>query len=124
MKKLNLLFILSFTILFTGCSESQDRNLRFGLSTAAVNLDPRFGTDAVSTRINRLLYRALVDFDDHLRPIPDLATWEQLSQTQYRFHLGDDGRQFHDGTSLSAYDVKATYDFILEKKMLPLIVVL
>jgi len=115
-KKLNLLFILSLIILFTGCSEPQERSLRFGLSTAAVNLDPRFGTDAVSMRINRLLYRALVDFDDHLRPIPDLASWEQLSQTQYRFHLGNDGRLFHDGTPLTAYDVKATYDFILDAK--------
>jgi peptide/nickel transport system substrate-binding protein len=94
----------------------QQRSLRFGLSTAPVSLDPRFATDAVSVRISRLLYRALVDFDDNLRPTPDLATWEVLSPTHYRFHLTDDGRQFHDGSRLTANDVKATYDFILDEK--------
>lgn len=107
-------FVLLLTILLFACSEPQLDNLRFVLSNAPVSLDPRFATDATSTRINRLLYRALVDFDKSLRPVPDLATWEQLSPTQYRFHLGDTGREFHDGTRLTAHDVKATYDFILD----------
>lgn len=110
-----LLFILSIIVL-TGCNEPDQHSLRFGLSTAPVSLDPRFAIDATSTRINRLLYRSLVDFDENLRPIPDLATWEQLNPTQYRFHLGDDGRRFHDSTRLTASDVKATYHFILDKK--------
>jgi len=99
--------------LLTACSRSEPHILRFGLATAPVSLDPRFATDATSARINRLLYRTLIDFDDNLRPIPDLATWEQRSPTHYRFHLGDHGRTFHDGTRLTAVDVKATYEFIL-----------
>lgn len=115
--KIRLLLILSLMSLLVACSEqSQNNSLRFGLSAAPVSLDPRFATDATSTRINRLLYRALVDFDKSLRPIPNLATWEQLSPTLYRFHLGNNGREFHDGTRLTAPDVKATYDFILDKK--------
>ena len=99
-----------------GSKLQQQQSLRFGLSTAPVSLDSRFATDAVSVRINRLLYRALVDFDENLRPTHDLATWELLSETHYRFHLTDNGRQFHDGTRLTAHDVKATYDFILDEK--------
>jgi len=116
MNKLHLLLFLLTITLLTACSEPEPVGIRFGLSAAPVSLDPRFATDANSMRINRLLYRALVDFNDNLRPIPNLATWEQLSDTHYRFHLGDDGREFHDGTRLTAHDVKATYDFILDAK--------
>ena len=115
MKKSILIILLAQMLLFA-CREPQQHGLRFGLSRAAVTLDPRFATDATSTRINRLLYCALVDFDQNLRPIPDLATWEQLTPNLYRFHLGEQGRQFHNGQHLTAYDVKTTYEFILEQK--------
>ena len=88
--------------------------LRFGLASAPVTLDPRFATDATSTRVNRLLYARLVDFDARLMPVPALADWERLSPTHYRFRLRDHGREFHDGSRLTARDVKATYDFILD----------
>ena len=88
--------------------------LRFGLASAPVTLDPRFATDATSTRINRLLYARLVDFDARLMPAPALADWQRLSPIHYRFRLGEQGRQFHDGSRLTAHDVKATYDFILD----------
>ena len=110
------IFFLSFLILMlVACHEPPSpAYLRFGLATAPVNLDPRFATDATSARINRLLYRALVDFDEQLRPVPDLATWQQLSPTHYRFYLGHEGRQFHNGNQLLASDVKATYDSVLD----------
>jgi len=105
---------LIFWVMLAGCQPAPvEQHVRLALSTAPINLDPRFATEAVSTRINRLLYRALVDFNEQWLPVPDLATWEQLSPTQYRFHLGQAGRQFHDGSYLRAQDVKATYDFIL-----------
>ncbi len=111
MKKSLILFI----IILSACNEPQE-NLRFGLSKAPISLDPRFVTDATSTRINRLLYRRLVDFDKNLRPIPDLATWQQLTSTHYRFKLGTKGRDFHNGMWLTTNDVKATYEFILDTK--------
>lgn len=105
--------LIAYSIWLTACSQPDLQSLRFGLAVAPITLDPRFATDAASMRINRLLYRALVDFDAKLQPMPDLATWEQLSPTHYRFHLSQDGRDFHDGRRLTAHDVKATYDFIL-----------
>lgn len=88
--------------------------IRVGLSGPARNLDPRFATDATSERINRLLYRRLVEFDAQRLPVPGLATWRRLSPEHYRFRLGGEGRDFSDGTRLDANDVVATYAFVLD----------
>ena len=84
------------------------------MASAPVSLDPRFATDAASVRVNRLLYRALVDFDAASRPVPQLARWERLSPTRYRFLLGEEGRRFSGGGRLTAEDVAATYRSILD----------
>jgi len=115
---LKTLFILIAIIGLSACNnnESSSQAIRFGLAAAPVTLDPRFATDAISARINRLLYQALVDFDPQLRPVPDLATWEIITPTHYRFQLNPDRAPFHNGSPLTAHDVKATYDFILAKE--------
>ncbi len=115
MKKFLLLYFIIIPLL-SSCNQTDTNILRFGLSAAPINLDPRFATDATSARICRLLYRSLVDFDKSLLPIPELATWKQVTATHYRFYLGTDGRKFDNGKDLTAQDVKATYDFILDKK--------
>ncbi|NOT68139.1 MAG: ABC transporter substrate-binding protein [Methylophilaceae bacterium] len=79
------------------------------LAQAPLNLDPRYATDAASERVNRLLYQSLVDFDEHEKPKPSLASWKAVSPVQYRFHLIKEGRVFHDGSRLTAADVVATY---------------
>ncbi len=96
-----------------GCARQDASSLRFGLATAPATLDPRFATDASSERINRLIYRRLVDFDEHSRPVASLARWLQIDPTRYRVVLGQAGRRFHDGERLTARDVKATYDSVL-----------
>jgi len=101
-------------VLLVACVQTPDDVIRMGLANAPVNLDPRFATDATSTRINRLLYRRLVDFDSANRPVPALAQWQQLSPIHYRFILNREGRKFYHGAQLTARDVKATYDFILD----------
>jgi len=98
------------------CNSPDDPAIRFGLSAAPQNLDPRFATDATSSRINRLLYRQLIKFDDAYQPQPDLATWEVRSPTHYRFTLQTHGRQFHHGQKLIAEDVAQTYRFVLQEK--------
>jgi peptide/nickel transport system substrate-binding protein len=103
-----LLFLLA------GCTRPDDGVIRFALASLPDNLDPRFATDATSTRLNRLLYRRLVEFDRQARPVPGLAHWEQLSPQRYRFHLGEGGRRFHNGQRLQAQDVAATYRYVLD----------
>jgi len=103
--------------LLAGCGERGEADdsdvIRFGIANAPRNLDPRLATDATSERLNRLLYAALVDFDDASRPAPGIARWEQTGPTRYLFHLGDDGRSFSDGTLLTSADVAVTYRSIL-----------
>ncbi len=98
----------------TGCqSRPNGAAIRFGLASAPVTLDPRYSTDAISSRINRLLYRQLIDFDTASQPVPALADWQKLSPTHFRFVLREEQRVFHDGTRLTAHDVKATFDSVL-----------
>ena len=97
-------------LFMAGCGKPDSHaEIRFAIAQAPLNLDPRYATDAASERINRLIYRSLVDFDEHSKPAPDLATWQALTQTHYRFSLTANGRQFHDGSELTASDVAATY---------------
>ncbi len=107
--------LLLFLLFLVACNETPRQDLRFALSAAPVTLDPRFDTDAASERINRLLYRHLVDFDNNFQPIPDLASWEAIAPTRYRFTLRQEGRTFHNGARLTAADVKATYDVLRTK---------
>ncbi len=111
MYKYLLLFLLPLFLLTACRSPQQDNAIRFGLESAPVTLDPRFATDAASSRINRLIYRALIDFNLKRQPIADLATWEQLQPTHYRFTL--QASEFHNKHKLDAHDVKATYESIL-----------
>jgi len=111
-----ILFVCVCLLVLVCCrSEPTDKAIRFGLASAPVTLDPRFSTDAISSRINRLIYRQLVDFDAASQPIPSLATWKKLTPKQYRFHLQSEYRTFHDGSRLTARDVKATFDSILDE---------
>jgi len=88
-----------------------------GLAGPPRNLDPRLATDATSSRVNALLYRQLTRFDAQSRPVPDLATWEQLGPTRYRFTLGGEGRDFSTGQRLTSSGVKATYESALDPTM-------
>lgn len=103
-------------VITSGCARPGDDTLRLGLASAPVTLDPRFATDAVSTRVNRLLYARLVEFDARQLPVPGIATWQVITPTHYRFRLspGETGRRFHNGEYLTAADVKATYDSLLD----------
>ncbi|MCW8929752.1 MAG: ABC transporter substrate-binding protein [Gammaproteobacteria bacterium] len=103
---------------------SVDNPIRFGLSSAPVTLDPLHATDATSSRINRLLYQRLVEFGPDNKPIPGIAVWKQLDNDHYRFFLIKEAQSsqspitaphFHHGKKLTAHDVKATYDAILDK---------
>lgn len=88
--------------------------INVGVTSRPRMLDPRKATDALSSRVNRLLYRQLIDFDEQFLPQPDLAKWQQISTTHYVFSLIEQ-TYFPDGTELTADDVVATYQSILDK---------
>lgn len=102
--------------LITGCGgDGADPGaLRFALAANPVTLDPRLATDAASTRVNRLIYQQLVDFDEQFQPRPALATWVRSGERRYRFELRSPAPRFHDGRALTAADVRATYESVLD----------
>ncbi len=109
-----LLFVL-VVLFLSACGEAPDTGaIRMGLATAPLNLDPRYATDATSARINRLLYQRLVEFDEQSMPVPGIADWQRITPTHYRFHLQRSDLCFSNGMPVTAMDVAATYEFVLE----------
>ncbi len=113
-----VLILLCGLLAACGGQQSYD-DIRMALAQAPINLDPRYASDAASERINHLVYRPLVDFDDNYRPQPALADWQLLSTTHYRFTLLPERSPFHDGSRLDATDVAATYGSLLALKDSP-----
>ena len=76
------------------------------------SLDPRFGSDANSSRLADLLHVALTRPDESGRRRPELAeAWEMPDPRTFVFHLRRDFR-FADGSPVTATDVRATYEAI------------
>lgn len=100
----------------SGCDTANNAGspvIGFGMASAPQKLDPRFATDAASERINRLLYRSLVEMDTDYRPVAGLASWKKLNDRHYRFTLNADRAPFSNGEPLTSGDVAATYRSIL-----------
>jgi len=61
--------------------------------------------------MNQLTYNGLFRLDETSNPVPDLVdTYENLSDTEWVFKIHE-GVKFHDGTTMTAEDVKASLDF-------------
>jgi len=87
--------------------------LQVDIETSPLSLDPRFGTDAMSSRIDELLFDSLVRLDPHQRLVGDLAaSIERPTPTELVFHLRP-GLRFSDGRRLVARDVKYSYESLL-----------
>jgi peptide/nickel transport system substrate-binding protein len=119
-------FLFSFLIVLSlisgaGCQQntSTKQAIYFAIAQAPLNLDPRYATDAASERVNRLLYQRLVEFDASAKPVPGLASWQDISPTVFRFILNNDEVVFHHQKRLDAGDVKATYDSLMQLKDSP-----
>ena len=89
--------------------------VNFLIESMPTNLDPRIGTDAVSQRLDSLIFSSLVELDAQRIPRGDLAErWETPDPVTYVFHLRS-GVKFHDGRPLTSADVKYTFDSILDR---------
>jgi peptide/nickel transport system substrate-binding protein len=99
--------------------QDEHATIQLAVAQAPLNLDPRYATDAASERVNRLIYQSLVDFNDAAKPVPSLATWQWLAPNQIIFTLNTERASFHNGSRLTAEDVKATYDSLKTLKNTP-----
>jgi peptide/nickel transport system substrate-binding protein len=120
--RLTSFFIIAGLSLIIGCSPSPKQSstpvIRMAIAQAPLNLDPRYATDAASERVNRLLYQRLVEFDARYQVVPSLADWHMVSPQHYQFTLKQKAI-FHDGQTLNAHDVKATYESLLALRDAP-----
>ena len=119
-KFLLILFFLLSQFFINSCKYTDRNTIAIGLNASPITLDPRYATDAISYRLTRLLYKSLIDFDEEFHVKAELADWEKISPTHYRFTLRDKLNEFHDGSLLTSKDVKATYESVLNpEKMSP-----
>ncbi len=116
MRVLNKVLILVFCLFICSCGKTErvKNQLVFGLDNDPKNLDPRLALDAVSERIAELVYSSLLKKDRNSELLLDLAeSWEMKGDRVYIFHLKKNVK-FHDGTALTASDVKYTFDSIID----------
>jgi peptide/nickel transport system substrate-binding protein len=113
-----LLLVGGLVLPLLSCSQAPDPNtLVMIIESSPTNLDPRVGIDAQSERIGELVFDALLTRDEHLNVQPGLAErWEIPDPLTYVFHLHH-GVTFHNGQSLTARDVKWTFDSLLEGRI-------
>jgi peptide/nickel transport system substrate-binding protein len=81
----------------------------------ATTMDPGRSTQVLTVNYFVNLYDTLTRWDTTLKLVPGLATaWKNVNETTWEFTLRS-GVKFHDGTPLTAEDIKAT----LERNLIP-----
>jgi ABC-type transport system substrate-binding protein len=85
--------------------------IRLGSFADIRTLDPAVASDELAAGILEQMYAGLVDYDEHARIVPDLARSFELEPDglTYRFFLRE-GVRFHDGSELTAKDVKRSIE--------------
>ncbi len=84
-------------------------------TTEAAGLDPHNVPALANFRVTHLMYEGLTWLDENLVMQPMLAeSWEIPDPTTYVFHIRQ-GVRFHNGADLTAEDVKATVERILDE---------
>lgn len=108
-----LLFLTLFVV--SSCSETtKENNISICLWTNPSTFDPRIATDAASQRIIENVFSSLVRKDEKSNIVPDLAlSWATPNDKTFEFNLRKNVT-FHSSQKFSAYDVKFTYESILD----------
>ncbi|MDX1584868.1 MAG: ABC transporter substrate-binding protein, partial [Thermoanaerobaculia bacterium] len=107
-------------LLLTGCGEEEVlppevRPMMIAFDGSPTNLDSRVGNDQNSGRIFDLVYIGLVHVatDGTYEPVV-AESWEMPDDTTIVFHIRP-GLVFHDGSPLTARDVRYTYDSMMSE---------
>lgn len=96
--------------------KSHSDGIAIGIEADIRSIDPRFSVDANSQYLENLINCSLVTFDAKGEVIGDLASeWQWVGDRALTFKLHAD-RFFSNKSPVSATDVKATYDFFIDKK--------
>lgn len=118
-KAVRLFVAVLASLLLAACNagDTQQGLLRVGLAQMPISLDPRFATDAASSRVQDFIHRGLFRLDDSFNVQADLVKrWENPEPLLWRFYLRHDV-QFSDGSQFRAVDVVATLQAILNPEL-------
>ena len=106
--------LLAVLLAACGSPPPPPETLRVALEGNPTDLDPRYATDAYSTRIIPLVYEGLLADGAHGEVLPALAeSYDLLNDTTYRFVLRPHLR-WQDGQPLTSADVAATLRFLAD----------
>lgn len=114
-------FILFAVILlyFPACARSvgvPEDTLVVGLEAFPQKLDPRFAVDALSSKINKLIYNGLFKLDEKLLVQPDLAESIQTPTPTTWVITIKKNIFFHNGNKLTTKDILYTFASIRDPK--------
>lgn len=129
MKKIVSL-LLVFILLLGGCSSKDSGKLStpdgsesevvykdtivYAQQKDITSLDPHVGREATAIQTTINIFSTLLTVDENLNPIADVAKeWEQVSDKVWKFYIRDNIK-FHDGSKLTAEDVKFSIDRAIE----------
>ncbi|WP_426955111.1 ABC transporter substrate-binding protein [Muricoccus radiodurans] len=91
---------------------AQGATLRVGLVNFPPNIRPHENSGSSSMAVKLQLYRGLLSYDGQGRLVPEMAeSWAAEGNRAYVFTLRENSR-FHDGSPVTAADVKHTIDSI------------
>jgi peptide/nickel transport system substrate-binding protein len=102
-----------FIFLSRVTTEKTDEPFVVALENNPETLDGLRGTDAPSERLRQLMHSALVRKNENFDYVPDLADFQRAEDgLAYTFTLKE-GVKFHNGSPVTAKDVKYTLDTLL-----------
>jgi peptide/nickel transport system substrate-binding protein len=85
------------------------QTLAVGVSSAVTSIDPHYHNLSPNTSLAAQIFDKLVEFDEHQRPEPGLATsWSLVTPDTWEFKLRD--VKFQNGNAFTADDVVFTLD--------------
>ena len=113
--------LLTAALMFAGCSQGRmypDDVIVVAMLNTPLSFDPRVGADEASQKIHQVLYNDLVQIDDQLRVVPELA--ETLTNPDPLTYVATlrKGVRFHDGRELTSADVVHTFGSFLDPAFL------
>ncbi len=121
---LRLLGLFAFTLIAPGDgawanapppsgSTATDATLTVCISTPVASFDPTEHRSRATQLVLENIFEALTVRDANLNPTPRLAeSWRAIDPCTWEFKLRE-GVKFHNGDTLTAYDVKFTFDRII-----------
>ena len=114
--RLCILILAMLLVVLPAAAQEEGNTLVMARAADATGLDPHTQTAFASFRLLELIYEPLVTLDADLNVVPALAeSWEfNDDATQLTLNLRQ-GVTFHDGSDMTAADVVASFERILDE---------